>query len=106
VIGQEGLCEVRDGLGPGQVRPADEPAQAPVAGRVAGQEDQVWSTLAFADPAQILLDERPMAGQPGSPGLQQAGSLTMPQAWKRSSRWSDRSTRNQSTSTPTRCWKV
>jgi hypothetical protein len=66
VVGEEGLREVRDGFRPGQVRPADEPAQTPVAGRVAGQEDQMRPALALADPAQVLLDERPMAGQPGS----------------------------------------
>ena len=44
-----------------------------------------------------------LAGQFGSPGLQHAGSLMMPQAAKRSSALSERSTRNQSISTPMRC---
>ena len=53
-------------LCPGQVRPRDEPAQAPIAERIPGDQDEMRPALALADPAPILLDRLAMAGQPGA----------------------------------------
>ena len=52
-------------LRPGQVCPRDEPAQAPIAERVPGDQDEVWPALALTDAAPILLDRLAVAGQPG-----------------------------------------
>ncbi len=64
MLGKQLVAEARNGLGPGEVRPRDEPAQAPITGRVAGEEDEVRTPLALADAAVILLDRLPMTGQP------------------------------------------
>ena len=65
VLGQQGVGEPGHALGPVEIRAGDEPAQAPIAGRIARQQDQVRPALARADAAQVLLDDRPVAGQPG-----------------------------------------
>ena len=49
MIGEERLAEAGRALGAGQVRPADEAAQAPIAGRIAGQEDEVRAARPGAD---------------------------------------------------------
>ena len=59
VLGKQLVAEARNGLGPGEVRSRDEPAQAPIAGRVASEEDEVRTTLALADAAVVLLDRAP-----------------------------------------------
>ncbi len=68
MIGQEGLAEAGHTLRPGQVGPADQAAQASVARRIAGQQDQVGATRALTDTAQVLLDRLAAAGQPSSFG--------------------------------------
>ena len=68
VLGEQLVAEARHGLRPGEVRPRDEPAQAPIARCVAGEEDEVRTALALADPALILLDRLPMTGQPSPLG--------------------------------------
>src|SRR6185369_2680269 len=50
-------------LRPGEVRPRDEPAQAPITDRVAGQEDEVRAALALPDPPLVLLDRLAMTGE-------------------------------------------
>ncbi len=65
MLGEERLAEPWHALRPGQVRPADEPAQAAIADLVAGEQDEVRATLALADAAQVLSDGVPMTGQPG-----------------------------------------
>ena len=56
-------------LRPGEVRPRDEPAQAPIAGRVPGEQDEMRAALPLADPAQVLLDRLAMARAAGpAPG--------------------------------------
>jgi hypothetical protein len=60
------MPEARNRLRPGQIRPRDEPAQAPITGRVAGEEDEMRTPLAIADASVILLDRLPMTGQSGT----------------------------------------
>ena len=64
VLGQERLAEARHALGPGHVRPRDEPAQAPPPDRGPGEQHEMRPATALADPSQILLDRLAMAGQP------------------------------------------
>ena len=64
MLGEERLVEPGHRLGPGQVRPGDEPAEAPIARGVAGEQHQVRTALPLADPADVLLDRLPMAGEP------------------------------------------
>ena len=64
VVGQKGLAEPRHALRAGQVGPADQAAQTPVAGGVPSQQDEVRSARAVADPPEILLDWFAPAGQP------------------------------------------
>jgi hypothetical protein len=66
VRGEERPVEAGHRLGPGEVRPRDEPAQAPVARRVACQQDEVWTALRLPDPADVLLHRIAMTGQPGA----------------------------------------
>ena len=73
VLGQERLGEARRALRAGHVRPADQPAQAPIAGRVAGQEDEVRAAGRGTDPAEVLLDRLPATGQAGPFGLRPGG---------------------------------
>ena len=80
MIGQECLAEARNALGAGQVGPADQPAQAPVAGRIAGQQDQVWTARGITDPAQVLLDRLAPAGQP-SPFRARSNRARPHRAW-------------------------
>ena len=70
VLVEQGVGEPGHALGPVEIRAGDEPAQAPIAGRVARQQHEVRPALALADAAQVLLDHRPMAGQarPGRAG--------------------------------------
>ncbi len=63
MLGEERLAELRHALRPGEVGPTDEPAQAPVAGRVARQEDEVRAALRLADPTEVLPDGVAMARQ-------------------------------------------
>ena len=49
VLGEERLAEPRHALRPGQVRPADQAAQAAIADPVAGEQDEMRATLARAD---------------------------------------------------------
>ena len=64
MIGKEGLAEPRRTLRAGQVGPADQPAEAPIAAGIAGQENEVRATRPVADPAEVLLDGLATAGQP------------------------------------------
>jgi hypothetical protein len=64
MLGEQLVAEAGNCLGAGEVRPRDEPAQAPIAGRVASEKDEVRTTLALADAAVILLDRIPMTRQP------------------------------------------
>src|SRR6476659_8305959 len=73
VLGEERLAEPRHPLGPGHVGVRDEPAQAPPADLGAGQEDEMRSAHSLADPAQVLLDRRPVTGQPGAGGSRPGG---------------------------------
>ena len=66
MLGEERLAEPRDRLGPGDIRARDEPAQAPIADRVAGEQHEVRAALPLADPAQVLLDRLAMARQAGA----------------------------------------
>ncbi len=61
MLGQERLREAGHALGPGQVRSADQPAEAPVAGQVAGQEDEMGATLAIPHAPQLLAARLAMA---------------------------------------------
>ena len=53
-------------LGAGHVGPADQAAEAAIAGRVAGQQDEMRAALPLPDAAQILLHGVAVAGQAGS----------------------------------------
>ena len=66
VLRQQRLGEPRDGLRPREVRPRHQPAQAPPARRVPGEQHEVRPALRLADPPVVLLHDRPMAGQPGA----------------------------------------
>ncbi len=66
VLGEERLAEARHALRAGHVGVRHEPAQAPPADLRAGQQDQMRAADPFADPAQVLLDRRPVTGQPGA----------------------------------------
>jgi hypothetical protein len=63
VRGEQCLAEAWDALGPDQVGPRDEPAQAPPANLRPSQEDQVRTTCPVPDPAQVLLDRIAMTGE-------------------------------------------
>ena len=63
VLGQKRVTEARHRLRPGEIRPAHQPAEAAIAGRIARQQDEVRATLRFPDTSQILLDGIAMAGQ-------------------------------------------
>ena len=58
--------EPRHGLRPGEVRPRHQPAQAPPARRVPGEQHEVRPALPLADPAVVLLHDRAMTRQPGT----------------------------------------
>ena len=73
VLGEERLVEPRHGLRPREVRPADEPAEAPIAGGVAGEQDEVRPALRVADPAQVLLDRARWPGSRARRGRGRAG---------------------------------
>ncbi len=63
MVREQRLGEPGRGLGPGQVRAAQEPAEAPVPGRVPGEQHEVRSPLGHPDAAVVLLRRRPVAGQ-------------------------------------------
>jgi hypothetical protein len=65
VLLEQRLGEARHPLGPVEIRAGDEAAQAPVAGGIPRQQHEVRPALALADPAQVLLDHRPVPGQAG-----------------------------------------
>ena len=65
VLGEQRVIEPGHGLRPGEVGPRHEPAQAPVADRITGEQDQVRAALRLADPATVLLDRLAMTGQTG-----------------------------------------
>ena len=73
VFGEERLAEPRHALRAGHVGVRHEPAQAPPADLRAGQQDEVRAARRVADPAQVLLDRRPVAGQPGTDGSRADG---------------------------------
>ena len=60
---EQRVAEPRHGLGPGQVRARDEPAQAAPADRAARQQHEVRTACPLADPAHVLLDRIAMPGQ-------------------------------------------
>src|SRR3990172_11048728 len=66
VLGEKCLGEPRYALGSGQIRPGDEAAQAPVAGSVSRQQDEMRPPLPLPDPAPVLLDDGPVTREPGS----------------------------------------
>ena len=68
VLGEERLAEAWHPLGSGHIGVRDEPAQAPPADLRAGQENEMRSAHSLADPAQVLLDRWPVAGQPSAGG--------------------------------------
>jgi hypothetical protein len=68
VLGEQGLVEPGHGLRPGEICPGNKAAQAPPAGVVAGEKDEVRPTLRFADPAVILLHRIAVARQASAVG--------------------------------------
>ena len=63
VLGQQRVAEARHRFRSGQVRAADESAQAAIARRVAGQQDEMRAALPLSDATQILLHRVAVAGQ-------------------------------------------
>ena len=66
VLRQQRLGELRDGLRPGEVRPRHQPAQAPPARRVPGEQQEVRPALRLADSPVVLLHDLAMTRQPGA----------------------------------------
>ena len=79
VLREQRVGEPRHPLGAGQVRPADQPAQAPIARRVAREQHEVRPALRLADPAQVLLHER-RDGRAAGPARAAAGAAGPPAA--------------------------
>ncbi len=85
VVGQERLAEARHALGPGHVRLRDEATQAAPACRRPGQQDEVRTSRALADPAQVFLDRLAMPGESRAP-RSRPGRETIGRAWRRGRR--------------------
>ena len=66
MLGEQGLGESRNALGPGQVGVGHEPAQAAIPDGIPCQQHEVWAALPLADSAQVLLHDRSMTRQPGT----------------------------------------
>ncbi len=60
------MAETRHGLGSGEIRPADESAQAAISRRVPSQQDEVRAALPIPYATQILLHRIAATRQPGS----------------------------------------
>ncbi|MFI5258909.1 MAG: hypothetical protein ACHQ01_04780, partial [Candidatus Limnocylindrales bacterium] len=60
------MAEERHRLGSGEIRPADQAAQAAIPRRVPRQQDEVRPALPLPDPTQIRLYGVAMAGEPGA----------------------------------------
>ena len=78
VLGQQRVAEMRHRLGPGQVRAADEPAEAAVAGRVARQQNEMRAALPLPDSTQILLHRVAAPGRRARAGRGRTGSPSPP----------------------------
>ncbi len=87
VPGQQLLAEARHGFRAGEVRPTHQAAEAAIAGRVPGQQDEVRAALPLAHAPKILFDRVPMAGEPGAvrawPGGQAVAPWPFPGEWHR-----------------------
>ena len=77
LVGQERLRDPRHRLRPGEVGPADQPAEAPVAGVVAGQQDEVRAALVVTHAAQVLAHRLAVAGQPAPFRVGPLGTATV-----------------------------
>jgi hypothetical protein len=73
VLGEERLRDPGCRLRPGEVRPRDEPAEAPVPDPVAGEQDEVGAALRRTDAAVVLPDRLAMAGEAGPVRLRTGG---------------------------------
>src|ERR1041385_6631826 len=63
VVREESGVEARPRLRPKKIRPRDEPAQAPIAGRVTGEQDEMRAALPLADAPDVFLHRLAMARQ-------------------------------------------
>ncbi len=69
MLREERLADPGRGLGPRQIGPAHETAQAPVANGVTGEQDEMRAPLGATDAAVVLLHGVPVPGQSGSARL-------------------------------------
>ena len=68
VLGEQRLGEPRHSLGPGEIGMGNEPTEAPIPAGIPRQQHEMRTPLPLPDSTQVLLHDRPMAGQSGPIG--------------------------------------